>query len=302
MAPKKYTAILVTILLIPALACNFSGAVPTQDPAAATAAIQTQVALIVALTSAAETPLATDTLAETATALPSETPQFTFTPSSTDTLIPTATPSLTLTPGMPKLSVSMQTNCRSGPGDGYDILGVLQVGQVADVVGRSSNSTYWVVSLPTQIVITCWLWGQYASVTGNTQNLPVVAAPPTPTPAAGFEVSYVGWVTCTGEYALTFKISNPGSVTWESVEIVEKDKDTSTTRTHTRDSFKRYNNCNAVGEDLNLEPGETGYSTAADPGQFSYSLAGHEIRATITVCSKDALKGICLSKTLTFNA
>ena len=308
MSRNKSIVIIASICLITILACNLSGpsvvSGTNPDTAAATAALQTQVALLVASTSAAQTALAqalaetqtavVQSLAETQTAIATNTPEFTFTPSLT------ITPTFTLTPTTPMVSVSVNTNCRNGPGDPYDLVGSLQVGQNAEVVGQVSGGGYWIVRLPGNPAAPCWLWSKYATVTGNWQVLPVVTPPPTPTPAANFDVSYVGMVTCGGEYGFTFKISNPGSNTWESIKIVVKDTVTATVETHTRDAFKRYTGCTASGEDLNLEPGETGYATSVDPGQFTYNPAGHAMKATITVCSKDALAGTCLSKVVSY--
>ena len=300
---KRAVILFASICLLPILACSLVAPtavnVTNPDPAAATAAIQTQVALLVASTSAAQTALA-GSLAQTQTALPSATPEFTFTPSLTPTETFTPTPTFTLTPSIVTVSVSTNTNCRTGPGDPYDMVGVMMVGKNAEVIGRSADGVFWVIRLPDSPAKTCWLWNQYATVAGNWQALPVMIPPPSPTPAPAFNASYVEMVSCSGEFAFTFKISNTGSVTWESIKVVDKDTDTATVNTHTRDSFKRFSGCTSSGEDFNLEPGETGYATATVPGQFAYNPTGHTIKAVITLCSKDALAGKCLDQTITF--
>ena len=300
---KRSILIIASICLIPILACNLSAPAgvggTNPDPAAATAAIQTQVALLVASTSAAQTALA-NALAETQTALPTNTPEFTSTPSFTPTETLTPTMTFTLTPSIPMVTVSMNTNCRTGPGDPYDLVGVLAVGKTAEVIGQSGDGGFWIIRLPDSPAKTCWLWNQYATVSGNWQALPVLVPPPSPTPAPGFNAAYIEEVTCGVEYGFTFKLSNVGSVTWESIKVVVKDTVTSTSETHTRDSFKRFTGCSGSGEDLNLEPGEIGYTTAVDPGQFSYNPAGHAMKATITLCSKNALAGKCQEQTITF--
>jgi len=78
------------------------------------------------------------------------------------------------------VTVSTDTRCRSGPGDAYPILGALTVGQTAQVVGRSASSDNWIVRLPGQ-TSTCWLWGYYATVVGDTSLLSIFDPPPTPT-------------------------------------------------------------------------------------------------------------------------
>jgi uncharacterized protein YgiM (DUF1202 family) len=88
----------------------------------------------------------------------------------------------THTPGGPTVSVSVDTNCRIGPGNAYEMVGGLKVGETAAVVGKDAFGEYWIIEDENTPDGTCWIWGQYATVKGNTDNLPVVAAPPTPTP------------------------------------------------------------------------------------------------------------------------
>jgi len=95
----------------------------------------------------------------------------------------TATVTQTPTPSVPMVSVSQTTNCRTGPGTVYDLLGSLVTGQSAQVVGKYSAMNYWIINTPGSSG-TCWLWGQYATVSGNTSGLPEMIPPPTPTPAA----------------------------------------------------------------------------------------------------------------------
>jgi uncharacterized protein YgiM (DUF1202 family) len=80
------------------------------------------------------------------------------------------------------VSVSVNTNCRTGPGIVYDYLLALLVGEKAKVVGKytSVTPTYWVIEKGS---ITCWLYGQYATVEGDTSGLPEMVPPPSPTPA-----------------------------------------------------------------------------------------------------------------------
>ncbi|MCE7859335.1 MAG: hypothetical protein DYG86_06060 [Chloroflexi bacterium CFX2] len=103
-------------------------------------------------------------------------PAFTATPQFT------ATPGPTSTPSVPQITVSVNTNCRTGPGVVYDLIDSLLVGQTGEIVGKNSGvPNYWVIKRLNGSG-TCWLWGQYATVTGNTSNLPEYPVPPTPTP------------------------------------------------------------------------------------------------------------------------
>src|SRR5690349_19186621 len=68
--------------------------------------------------------------------LQTETPSPTLTSSSTPTQTFTVTPNYTFTPLVPIISVSVDTNCRSGPGKVYDYKGALLVGETAQIFGR----------------------------------------------------------------------------------------------------------------------------------------------------------------------
>ena len=97
------------------------------------------------------------------------------------TLLSRKTPGAALasTPGVPMVSVSTATNCRTGPSTDYDLLYTLDVGQTAEVVGKYSGGNYWVIKTPSGGG-NCWLWGEYATIIGNTDNLPEMIPPPAP--------------------------------------------------------------------------------------------------------------------------
>ncbi len=90
----------------------------------------------------------------------------------------TSAPALTPTPSTPTVTVSAATNCRTGPDPSYSLVLTFQPGATAPVVGKYSASNYWVITTPTGG--TCWLWGQYAAVQGNTSTLAEIAPPPLP--------------------------------------------------------------------------------------------------------------------------
>jgi len=107
-------------------------------------------------------------------------------PTQTETLSSTMTSmaTITLTPTSEKalVSVSVDTNCRSGPGTIYDYIGALLVGEQAEVVGRSDDGQYWIIKNPDRDG-ECWLWAQYAEIMGQVAELPLYTQPPTPTPS-----------------------------------------------------------------------------------------------------------------------
>jgi hypothetical protein len=291
MIQKIFLGVVASIFLISIPACSSIGGpgVLTQD---SSAAIQTQVSLLVASTIQAQTAIA-NSVVQTVAAMQTNTPESTF------------TPTFTLTPVFPVLSVTVETNCRSGPGTTYDVMGIVRVGESARVVGRNANSTYWIVQLPANHAIICWLWGHYASLVGNPAGLPVSAPPPTPTPAktptpaVSFAVEFISVTLCPAAwYSLTFKITNTGSLTWESIHISVKDNVTDNTGKNGNEvNFTRVTGCDYLDPDQNLEPGEVGYSSAimVPPGP-----AGHSVTAKFLICPQDGLDGTCLNQSLTF--
>ncbi len=111
-------------------------------------------------------------LTQTALA-PTSTPEPTF----------TSAPAVTSTPSKVIVTVSANTNCRSGPGAEYEIIGALTIGQQAEVIGKSSTTNYWIIDNP-NAAGTCWLWGEHAVINGDTASLQEFEIPATVTPLA----------------------------------------------------------------------------------------------------------------------
>lgn len=96
-------------------------------------------------------------------------------PAATDTSVaPTATTAPTNL-----LNILQPANVRSGPGTNYPPIGGLQPGAVAEAIGRDAGAQWFVVSYLGQ---QGWVSNIVAQYTGDTNALPVVAAPPTPIP------------------------------------------------------------------------------------------------------------------------
>ncbi len=80
----------------------------------------------------------------------------------------------------PMVSVSSDTNCRTGPGVDYDLVILFPKGLSAEVIAKYSPSNYWIIKYPGGGGNSCWLWGAYATVIGNVNNLPEAVPPPLP--------------------------------------------------------------------------------------------------------------------------
>lgn len=173
------------ILLLMLLALSGCGLLSTQPEIDNEDAVSTSVAETLAVMSAAETIVA-QTLdvpeeAEEMVITEDEAAQLPLTETPTES--PTATITLTATSSFPIVQVSVNTNCRTGPGVIYDWVSALLIDQEAEVIARNADESYWVIQNPGGAG-TCWLWGYYATVEGPTESLPVWEAPPTPTPLA----------------------------------------------------------------------------------------------------------------------
>ncbi len=94
---------------------------------------------------------------------------------------PTATP-LPVTPTPEGVTITItgaQQNVRSGPGDQYAVIGVMQRGEQARVVGATQDNTWVVINYRGQMG---WLVVYLLDVFGSLNTVPIVPPPPLPTP------------------------------------------------------------------------------------------------------------------------
>ncbi len=143
--------------------------------------------------------LAATMVAQTAQAAPA---------TATFTAIPAASPTAGA-PAVPSVTVSVATNCRTGPNPNYPLVMLFQPGMTAQVVAKYTPSNYWIINMPNGG--TCWLWGAYATVQGDVSGLAEATPPqlvmvqstlvptssssqgsPTQSPGSGLALSTVG--------------------------------------------------------------------------------------------------------------
>lgn len=276
--------IIVIVLTVGAAACAPIGMTATPNPnlvntlvAQTLAVIQTQSAQAGIPPSATFTP-----------APPTASPTITFTP----------TPEFTATPSVPLISVSVATNCRVGPGKAYDRVGALLVGETTEVYGRDALGNYWYVANPDVDGGFCWLWGEYATLVGNVQALPVFTPPPTPTPAPDFAVEYTGLEACTGTgWWVEFKLQNTGGITFRSISMSVQDTDAKITLSLSDNNFTNRNGCSDIDAKKALALGE---KLIVSSPVFNYDPSGHKFRATLTLCSEDGVNGMCVTRNIEF--
>lgn len=227
----------------------------------------------------------TETTAPTSTITPTPEPTFTSTPEPGD-FVP------------PVIQVSLDTNCRSGPGKVYSYEGGLFVGQESTVHGIDPSGSWYYIANPDSDDEFCWIWGFYAETTGSTEPLPIFTPGPTPNTVPEFTVEYRELEKCDGAWRVEFTVENTGPVNLDSISVHVLD-----TVTEEQTGISQMNNfiaaegCDLVyNEDL-LFPGESGFTISFD---LSEDPSDHYSYATITACTQENLAGICTVNELAF--
>jgi len=164
---RKLVILFLCILLT---ACNLPETDSNDD-------LNSQAGTLVALTLAAQ-----NTPTQENTPLPSPTLALTGTP----------TPTITPTYSVPMLKVNEPTNCRTGPGQSFDILFTFNAGATTEIVGYYPTNNYWTVKVQGQDE-PCWVWGEYATASGSTWAVPTVNPPPAPTASPPTAPSISNW-------------------------------------------------------------------------------------------------------------
>lgn len=117
--------------------------------------------------------------AVTATPFPTITPAASVTPLP----LPTLPPTPTAFDPTPRVSTGLSANVRAGDSTGYPIVGDLQPGETARLIGRSSTGSGWFyIELPNGT--RGWIAGGIVTVSGDVNSVPFVDPPATPTPTA----------------------------------------------------------------------------------------------------------------------
>lgn len=227
-----------------------------------------------------------------------------LTPSVTATAEPAAVattqlpPSSTPVPSNPVISVSQNTNCRSGPAANYPYRGVLLAGESAVVLAHSTVESYWYIENPDLPGEACWLWDEYATLQGDPSGLPSYTPEPSPIPALDFALYLNSIAPCGSTTYVHLTVQNTGGTRLMSGHISIVDLD---------------NGQMLHGPLINRHPFNFGplcppdHGNRLDPGQTAYISAdihpvpsGHFARATFKGCTGDYAGGDCVTRTIDF--
>jgi hypothetical protein len=90
---------------------------------------------------------------------------------------PTAISIVTKSGGPAKLTVTDNTNCRSGPGTNYSKVTTIPGSTTVTIVARYATGDFWIVT-PADGLANCWVQAGLGTVTGDTTILPRVTPVP----------------------------------------------------------------------------------------------------------------------------
>jgi len=278
----------VAILIVTTLACVLPGApVPTpMDPNAINTSIAQTIAARQTEAVLNNPPTATFT-------------QLPETPTSTAEPTLSLTPEFTATSETPMISVSVDTNCRVGPGSIYPRVGILIVGETTEILGREAKGEYWYIRNPDAAdngVEFCWVWGEYATTSGNL--LPLLFLSPPPPAATTFDLTFEKLETCNNWWA-DFKLVNKGGALFKSVSITLTDTDTSPV-TVVAVSANGFTNNSGCGSPVVTDTLVSGAAVTLSSPQFAYNPTGHNLNVKITVCTELDQAGTCVTNELSF--
>ncbi|MGB9640448.1 MAG: hypothetical protein ACPL4H_06010, partial [Anaerolineales bacterium] len=202
------------------------------------------------------------------------------------------------------VQVTTATNCRKGPGQSYDAIGALQVGERALVVGKYPPANYWIIEDP-RGGGTCWLWGQYATIEGDASQLPIMTPFPLPTQSAHtpstftLNVQFYDLDLCGQDWVLAFEIASPdvGAQGMHSAEISVMDVTAGNVQIGSASSNQPF--CLHPCGPCESSAGGGAWTIVAVP-IGSDPRHGHNAAAKIVVCTQDNLGGSCAAADFSF--
>ncbi len=230
----------------------------------------------------------------------------------TETIAPTLTETATLPPTdtptkeVVSITLSGNTNCRRGASTYFPVITVIPAGSVVEVIARNPESDYFFVRAAESDTGGCWIWKEFASVTGNLESLavytpvptPLPTATNTPPPGANFTAQFAGITACETGYGAHFNITNTGSSTLQSIRIK-----IGSLLSFNFNDFAQWSHGGRLDPLAELTSGKSMIVTTCVKGKegpFDTIPSGQIISAEITVCLNDNLTGACSTQSLEF--
>ncbi len=190
----KYQSFAGIVLLLAMLACSLPvEQVPPPDQVQTAAALTLQAMLTPSVVSSASPAVLTAT----------SSPGVTETASNEESGTATITPTFSV----PILTVLESTNCRTGPGEQYELVVTYLNGKQLEIAGRYDPGNFWLVKSNESPTGTCWLWGEFVEVSGSYWAVASVTPPPTATDAPPRGPGIIGWEFFCSDGTLNFTVT-----------------------------------------------------------------------------------------------
>ncbi len=276
-----FSTIALVLMISTACALPFSAPgqiLPSQPPA----------------TSATPTP-------ETPTSLPEESATLTPTPGVTALASPTLrvgylstdTPTPTLEPVT--ADVLRLSNCRTGPGQAYDLVASYPAGTQLLVLANDLGGGYLFVQDPQKTEDQCYILTNNLKISGDASVLPKFTPLPSPTAVPNFTPTFKKFDLCKSQVYAQFTITNIGSLPFLSAYIKVTNTKNGESVEKVVDAFDLTTGCIIAKNIAPLNAGATGYLSS---DVFKQDPRGNILRAVIQVCTEKGLGGICVNKVL----
>ena len=196
------------------------------------------------------------------------------------------------------VSVTVNTNCRFGPGQAYEYLGALLEGETVEIHGVNPDGNFWYIENPDRPGSYCWITAAYAQVSGDTSQVPELTPPPTPTYTPvpfNFNLDSPVSYDCGGEFFIAYRLTNTGGQRLQSFSLTVHDEETLSTIPMAANSFFSSLGCISLIVD-SVEPGEVAFLQV---GGYVYDPIGHTVHTTAEICSENGISGTCAEKSFT---
>lgn len=243
------------------------------------------------------TPSATATQVSIMTATPKPPTALPATPTATPTEIVTPTPEVVL------ISATINTNCRSGPGPQYKLVGYLVKGQQSEVLARNQSGSWWYIRNPSHPDRDCWVWAQTTNVSGDNSKIPFYSSLAVQTPVStsglAFKIESVNLTFCGGMPAAVFGVENSGSVRFESASLTLEDLTSGVTLLQSSASNSPFRTA-IRGCPIGESSLASGGSRFIGGPLAQAARHAHNGRVTIQLCTQDGLGGECVQRNAEF--
>ena len=243
---------------------------------------------------------------QTAAVPPTETATPTQTvPPPTETSAP---PTVTPTRELITLTLNGNTNCRRGASTYFPVITTFSAGSVVEVIAVNPAGDYYFVKAAEAQAGGCWVWGEFSTLSGNKDSLPIYTPVPTPLPTATstpppraiYTVKFVGLTACGTGYAANYSITNTGALALQSIRITNYLEGVSAPFIHTSNSFTQWSSGSKYATLSEIAKGVTAIVSTCDPGKFTSDPTDKTVKSEILICPSDDLKGSCTTTNLEF--